>query len=498
MSGISAILSLVTLDTLLFTIFGTFVGIVVGAIPGLTATMAVAVLTSLTFGMESIDAIAMMLGVFVGGVYGGSIAAILMKVPGTSAAVMTSQDGYPMSQRGEAGKAIGISTCSSFIGGIFSCLVLIVGCSLIAKVAGRFGYPEYFVLSIFGLCVIASACADSLAKGLLAAALGVWLTTVGMDNLTGLTRFTFGNPQLMAGVDMVPVLIGLFGLSELIKQLFHVKTARQQKQKIGRIFPGWKLLWQLKGTLTRAAVIGTGVGAMPGAGGPIAAFVAYNAEKSASAHPEKFGTGIPEGIAAPECSNNATVGGALIPMLALGVPGDGVTAIIMSTFAIHGLRLGPMIFTEQSAIVHAVYLYTIIANVAMLLMGLFMARFFARIIDLDKKVLLPLILITCIVGSYASSNKVFGILTMLIFGIIGFFLDYVGVSTSALILGMVLGELLETNLRQSMILSRGSWAIFFTRPICIFFWVLTLLMVGYPRIKKLIQRAKAQNVPAGK
>lgn len=491
MSEIGAILALITPSTILFTIFGTFVGIVVGAIPGLTATMAVAVLTSLTFGMDSIDAISMMLGVFVGGVYGGSIAAILMKVPGTSSAVMTSQDGYPMAQRGDAGKAIGISTCSSFIGGIFSCVVLIVGCSLIARVAGRFGYPEYFVLSIFGLCVIAGACSDSLAKGLLAAALGVLLTAVGMDSLTGLVRFTFGNPQLMSGVNMVPVLIGLFGLSELIKQLFNVRTVKQEKQKIGRIFPGFGLLWKLRATLLRASVIGTGVGAMPGAGGPIAAFVAYNAEKSASKHPEKFGTGLPEGIAAPECSNNATVGGAMIPMLALGVPGDGVTAIIMSTFAIHGLRLGPMIFTEQSAIVHAVYLYTIIANFAMLFMGLFMARFFAKIIDLDKKVLMPLILIVCMIGSYASSNKTFDILTMLVFGVIGFFLDCAGVSPSALILGMVLGDLLETNLRQSMILSKGSWAIFFTRPICIFFWLLTLLMVGYPQLKKLIQALRA-------
>lgn len=487
---ISSVLTLITLKTVLLTIGGTFVGIVVGAIPGLTATMAVAVLTSLTFGMESIDAIAMMLGVFVGGVYGGSIAAILMKVPGTSAAVMTALDGYPMSQRGEAGKAIGISTCSSFFGGIFSGVVLIIGCSLIAQIAGKFGYPEYFVLSIFGLCVIANASSDSLVKGLLAAVFGILLTTVGMDSLTGLSRFTFGNLQLMAGIDTVSVLIGLFGMAEIIKQLFHVKTAKVERQKIDHIFPGWKLLWRLKGTLAKAAVIGTGVGAMPGAGGPIAAFVAYNVEKSSSKHPEQFGTGIPEGIAAPECANNATVGGALIPMLALGVPGDGVTAIIMSTFAIHGMRLGPMIFTEQGDIVHASYVYVIIANFAMLFMGLFMARFFAKMIDFDKKILLPLILLVCMLGAYASNNKVFAVFLMLFFGIVGFLLDRAGVSASALILGMVLGELLETNLRQSMILSKGSFSIFFTRPICIFFWIMTLIMVGYPNLKKLLDRRR--------
>lgn len=486
------IMELLSLQTMLFTVFGTFAGIIVGAIPGLTATMAVAVLTSLTFGMNDIDAIAMMLGVFVGGVYGGSISAILMKVPGTSSAVMTSLDGYPMGQRGEAGKAIGISTVSSFIGGMFSCIVLVLGCSLIATVAAQFGYPEYFVLSIFGLIVIADASSDSLLKGLLSTIIGVLITTIGMDSLTCLNRFTFGSRELMAGIDQVPVLIGLFGVSEIIKQLFTLDKGKKDYQKIGKIFPGWKLIWKLKGTLFRSAVIGTGVGIMPGAGGPIAAFVAYNSEKTNSDHPEKFGTGIPEGIAAPECANNATVGGALIPMLSLGVPGDGVTAIMMSTFAIHGLRLGPMIFVEQGPIVTGVYIYSIIANICMLFMGLFLARFFARLLKLDKSMLLPLILITCVVGSYASSNKTFFILVMVVFGVLGFLLESVGVSSSPLILGMVLGDLLETNLRQSLILSQGSYEIFFNRPICIFFWVLTVFMVAYPKVKRLIQKKRAK------
>lgn len=493
----AGILGLITLKSILFTAFGTFVGIVVGAIPGLTATMAIAVLTSLTFGMETLDAIAMMLGVFVGGVYGGSIAAILMRVPGTSSAVMTSLDGYPMAQRGEGGKAIGIATCSSFFGGIVSCVILIFGCSAIASVASKFGYPEYFVLCIFGLVVIASACADDLVKGLIATAIGVLTTCIGMDNLTGIPRFNFGIRNLMSGVDMVAILIGMFGVSELIKQLFKVgKDTKVQRQQIGKIFPGWKLLWDLKGTLIRHALIGTGVGAMPGAGGPIAAFISYNMEKNGSKHPEKFGTGAPEGIAACECSNNATVGGALIPMLALGIPGDGCTAIIMSTFAIHGLRLGPNIFVEQSAIVHSTYIYAIIANIVMLCMGLFMARFFAKILDLDKKMLLPLILMVCMIGSYASTNKTFNIGMMVFFGIVGFLLDYVGVSPSALILGNVLGNLLETNLRQSLILSRGSYGIFFTRPICIFFWIATVVMVGFPYLKKLLEKIKAKKQPA--
>ena len=358
--------------------------------------------------------------------------------------------------------------------------------------AAQFGYPEYFVLSIFGLVVIADASSESLLKGLLSTIIGVLITTIGMDSLTGLNRFAFGSRELMAGIDQVPVLIGLFGVSEIIKQLFTMDKGKKDYQKIGKIFPGWKLIWKLKGTLFRSTVIGTGVGIMPGAGGPIAAFVAYNSEKTNSDHPEKFGTGIPEGIAAPECANNATVGGALIPMLSLGVPGDGVTAIMMSTFAIHGLRLGPMIFVEQGPIVTGVYIYSIIANICMLFMGLFLARFFAKLLKLDKRMLLPLILITCVVGSYASSNKTFFILVMVVFGVLGFLLESVGVSSSPLILGMVLGDLLETNLRQSLILSQGSYEIFFNRPICIFFWVLTVFMVAYPKVKRLIQKERAK------
>lgn len=480
-------LSTISPYTILLTFLGVVMGIIVGSIPGLTATMAVAVLTSFTFGMAPIDAISMLLGIFVGGVYGGSISAILMKIPGTSSAVMTAADGYPMAQRGEGGKAIGIATIASFIGGIVSCVFLIVGCSAIAKVAAKFSYPEYFVIAVFGLAVIASVSSDDLLKGLLGSALGVFITFVGMDSLVGIPRYTFGVQNLMSGVSMVPTLIGLFGVSEILKQLFDMNQKKQVPQKVDKIFPGWDVLGKLKGTFTRASLIGTFVGAIPGAGGPIAAFIAYNTEKSSSRHPEKFGTGIPEGIAAPECANNATVGGALIPMLALGVPGDGVTAIIMSAFAIHGLRLGPTIFTTQTEIVYSVYVHTIIANIFMVILGITAARYFARLINTDKRVLMPLILMACVVGSYASSNKVFDIYVMVIFGVLGFLMDKVGISTQAFILGQVLGNLLEVNFRSAITMSRGNYAVFF-RPIPLVFWILTILMVGWPIIKRFLKK----------
>ena len=497
-ANITMVLSTISFSTIILTFVGVVLGIVVGSIPGLTATMAVAVLTSFTFGMESSKAIAMLLGIFVGGVYGGSISAILMKIPGTSSAVMTALDGYPMAKRGEGGKAIGISTVSSFFGGIVSCIFLIIGCSAIAGLAAKFSYPEYFVIAVFGLCVISNVSSDSLLKGLLGAILGIFITTVGMDNLTGITRFTMGSRNLISGIGMVPALIGLFGVSEILNQLFNMKNGEVKQQEIGRTFPGWGVIKRIKFILIKSSIIGTLIGALPGAGGPIAAFVAYNSAKNGSKEPEKYGTGIPEGIAAPECANNATVGGALIPMLALGVPGDGVTAIIMGAFAIHGLRLGPMIFKETPDIVYSVYVYTIIANIFMLIVGLTAAKYFARLINTDKKILIPIILMACVVGSFASSNKVFDIYVMTFFGILGFLMDKVGISTSAFILGQVLGTLAEVNFRSALTLSKGSYKIFF-RPIPMVFWVLTIIMVVVPKIRKTLRNKaeKEKNSAAG-
>lgn len=484
-------LSTLSIQTICLTFAGVVLGIGVGAIPGLTATMAVAVLTSFTFGMETKSAIAMLLGIFVGGVYGGSISAILMKIPGTSSAVMTAMDGYPMTAKGEGAKAIGIATCASFCGGMVSCLFLIVGCSAIATVAARFTYPEYFVVALFGLCVIADASSDSLLKGILAAVIGIFITTIGMDNLTGIRRFTLGSNQLMAGINMVPALIGLFGFSEVLNQLFTISHEKHSTGKLGRIFPGWDVLKRVRGILFRQSIVGTLVGALPGAGGPIAAFIAYNTEKARSPNPEEWGTGIPEGVAAPECANNATVGGALIPMLTLGVPGDGVTAIILGAFTIHGLRCGPMIFQTEPEVVYTVYLYTIIANLFMLVVGLLAAGWFAKLINTDKSMLIPIILLCCVVGSYASSNKVFDVYVMVVFGILGFLMEKVGIPASALILGQVLGNLAETNFRSAMAMSKGSYAIFF-RPIPCVFWALIVVIVIIPKVRKAILKRRAR------
>lgn len=471
-------------------VIATFAGIIIGAIPGLGATMAIAILTSFTASMDVLPSMAVLVGIYVGAVYGGSISATLMKVPGTAAAIMTSADSYPMAKRGEAGKAIGISAYSSFIGGIIGTMFLILGCSAFSVIAVKFAYPEYFVLAVFGLCVIAGT-GDNLLKGMISVAIGILISCVGMDNLTGTLRLTMGNKHLMSGFGLIPVLIGIFGVAELIKQLVDLHTAKPMKQKIEKIFPTKDIRKKIHKTILKSSVIGTFIGILPGAGAQISAFVAYETEKSSSDHPELFGTGVPEGIAAPESANNATVGGTLIPTLALGVPGDPTTAIMISALALHGVICGPTIFQASSESVNGIYVFMIIANIAMFLMAIFGARFFARIIDLDPKILVPIILVTCIVGTYSSSFLTFDILVMLVMGIIGFLMEKVGLSPAATILGVVLGQLLETNLRSALVMSKGSYSIFF-RLIPNIFWVLTILMLAVPRVKKLVKNKRAK------
>lgn len=480
-----------TLGNIVLAMAGVVLGIVVGAIPGLTATMTIALLVPFTYSMDMIPAIALLMGVYSGGVYGGSISSVLLSIPGTPAAVMTSLDGHPMALRGDGGKAIGIATVASFLGGITGCVFLILGCSSLAVIAVKFSYPEYFVLTVFAFIIIADSSGKSLIKGLIASALGVIVALVGMDNLTGHPRFTLGISGLLGGISLIPCLIGLFGVSEVFDQILHLDITVKEKQKMGRVFPGFRLIWRLKWVILRSSLIGTLIGALPGTGGTVGAFTAYNFEKSRSKEPEKFGTGIPEGIAAPESANNAAVGGALIPMLALAVPGDGITAILMGAFLLHGVQLGPAIFSTSLDVVYGVYLFSIAANIGMVLFGLLAARLFAKVIDIDNRILLPVILLVCMIGAYSASNNIIQTFVMLAFGIIGYILKKFGIPPSAMILGIVLGSLSEINFRSAMAMSRGSLTVFF-RPIPCVFWALSVIMLMLPRIMGRISKKKAK------
>ena len=412
-------------------------GSAVGAIPGLTATMAVAIMTSFTFHMDSVSAIMVLLGVYFGGVYGGSISSVLLHIPGTPAAVMTARDGYPMAQRGEGGRAIGIATWASFTGGLFGVVLLITAAPLIAAFAQRFAAPEYFALSVFGLSIVASISDRSLSKGLVGALIGILICMVGTDPVTGNGRFIFDNPDLYSGFQFIPVMIGLFGLSEVFDQL----SKRHQRfvpQKLTRILPDRALIKRLWGTIFRSSLIGVGIGALPGTGGAIASFVAYNQTRNSSDAPESFGTGRPEGIAASEAANNASCGGALMPMLTLGIPGDAITAILIGAFIMHNIQPGPMLFKTNPEVVYTIYIGAVVANCLMALVGFLAAGLFARLISFPMYVLLPVILLLCVIGSFAVNNNLFDAKVMLAFGVVGYTLSKLGVPLTPLVLGVVL------------------------------------------------------------
>ncbi|MCI8293791.1 MAG: C4-dicarboxylate ABC transporter permease [Hespellia sp.] len=469
-------------------IFSTFAGIIVGAIPGLGATMAVAILTSFTAKMATLPSIAVLVGIYVGAVYGGSIAAILMKVPGTAAAIMTANDGYPLAQKGHAGQAIGISAYSSFIGGIIGSILLLLGCSAFSVIAVKFSFPEYFVLSIFGLCVIA-ATDENLLKGVISAAFGVLLAGTGTDYLTGTKRLLLGTTELMSGYDVIAVLIGIFGMCELMKQILRMKNLEPNKQELKHIFPTKEIRSRIHKTIAKSSLIGMFIGILPGAGAQISAFVAYETEKNSNPRSKEFGTGVWEGIAAPESANNATVGGTLVPALALGVPGDPTAAVIISALALHGVICGPMIFHDSAEAVNGIYVFMFIANIAMFIMAITMAKFFSKILEVDNRILVPLVLVVCVIGTFSSSNRSFCILIMVAMGVIGFLMEKVGLSPAAAILGVVLGQLCEKNLRSALVMSKGDWGVFF-RLIPNIFWILTIIMVFQPRVKKFIKWRK--------
>lgn len=488
----NALVDSFTVGNVFLSIAATFAGIVIGAIPGLSATMAVAILIPFTYKMGTIASLAMLLGVYCGAVYGGSISAILLNIPGTPAAIMTTLDGNPMAKKGEGGKAIGVSTIASFCGGIISCVFLIVCCSLLALVAQKFSYPEYFVLAAFGICLVADSCGESFLKGIVSGLIGILLSLVGMDALTGQQRFTFGNPYLLGGLGQVPALIGLFGMSEILNQVFELGVSNKKKMKVGRVVPDKKTLKRLVPTILRGSLIGTFIGALPGAGGPVAASIAYNTEKTNSKDPSKFGTGIPEGVAAPESANNAVTGGAIIPMLALAVPGDGTTAVLMSAFIIKGIDLGPMIFSQHPEVVNTTYIFLILGNIFMLILGLSLARIFAKVIEVDNKILLPVILLICMVGTFASASNTFNIYVMIFFGILGFVMQRFRFSLTPMILGLVLGSMAEENFRSALTMSQGDYGVFF-RPISLVFIVIAAVILAYPRVKRAINKRKAAN-----
>jgi putative tricarboxylic transport membrane protein len=435
---------------------GTFAGIYVGAIPGLSVTMAAAILISFTFRWEVNEALALIAGVFMGGVYGGSRSAILLNIPGAPSAMATAFDGFPLAQRGEAGPAIGLSTVMSFIGGIVGIVTLAVAAPAISEFALLFAPRDYLLLALIGLLLVGSLSGESLTKGIFAGALGVAIGMVGLDPLTAQGRFTFGTIQLMGGIPYVVAMIGFFGVAEALAQI-HDVAAKPVRQKLDKIIPSWALIRRMLPVSLRASVTGVGIGALPGTGGDIAALMAYDQAKRSVKNPTRpFGEGAYEGLVAPESANNAAVGGAFIPMLTLGIPGDAVTAVIIGALFIHGLNPGPMLMIQTPHLFWFTVGTLALANIFVLIFGLTGVKLFARMIECPRGILIPLILILSVVGSYAIQNNIVDVYWMLGFGIVGYFLKIYGFQVAPIILGVILGPLIDVSYRRAMISVRDS------------------------------------------
>ncbi|MFQ3788575.1 tripartite tricarboxylate transporter permease [Halomonas sp. A29] len=461
---------------------GTLLGLIMGALPGLTAAMAIALLLPLTFGMPAVMGVGMLLGTLCGAIAGGSVSATLLNIPGTPSSVATTLDAFPMARNGQAGRALGIAIVSSFAGGIISAVLLSLLAPPIAEFALRFGPAEYFALSVFGLVIIASVSSKSLLKGLIAGLIGLFIATVGSDPITGVNRFTFGEMSLLTGVSLLPALIGLFAVAQILKDIVDYVSSSNKGSMVqnpGEARPRWLEVLRSWKVVASSSVIGTIVGAIPGAGGSIASFLSYDQAKRMSKTPKKFGTGHPEGIVASESSNNALVGGALIPMLTLGVPGEAATAVLMGGLMIQGIRPGPTLFAEQGAIIYGIFIAFFIANIFMLLIQWFGIRLFIKVLQVPRKLLMSLILVFCFIGVYGVDGNIFDIYLMLGFGVLGYFLSKYDFGTAPVILGLILGGIAESNLRRGLQVFGGDWTPFVMRPISAAFLIGALLFLGY-------------------
>lgn len=475
---------------LLLSVIGVAVGIVIGAMPGLTATMGVAILLPFTFGMDPVSGLLMISGVYFGGVYGGSITAILLKIPGTPAAAATAIDGFELTKKGMAGIALGTATISSFIGGTLSVIVLVFMAPLLAGVALEFSASETFALAVFGLSIIASISGKSLVKGLIAGFVGLLISTVGLDPMGGYPRFTGGFVELMS-VPFIPVMIGLFAAAEAFKSMETSGLLKRKAAALGRIIPPWSVYKGMVWTVLRSSGLGIFIGAIPGAGADIAAFVAYNEAKRFSKHPENFGKGELAAVAACESGANGCTGGAMLPMLTLGIPGDATTAVMLGALTLQGLQPGPLLFKDHSDLVFTLFAGLLFCYVVMLVVGLGSLRFIGKILQMPKSILTPTILALCVVGTYAINNSMFDIGIMLAAGVLGYFMEKWDFPPSPIVLALIMGPMAESNFRRALSLSNGSYDFLYTRPITATFLVIALLSMFYPMLRRFQQKRKA-------
>lgn len=469
-------------DCYLMAAFGTFLGIVIGALPGLTATTGVSIFLPLTFYMQPVPAFGFLLGIYCGGTYGGSITAILINTPGTPSAAATAIEGYEMSKKGEALKALEMALYASFVGGIISCFCLIFVSPILASFAMNFGPAEYFVLGVFGISIVASLAAGNMVKGLISACFGLTLSVIGLDPIDGATRLTFGTISMQSGITTIPALIALFAVGELMIQgedIYKPKNLEIQKisgghLKLNEFFKHWKIMGI-------SSLIGCFIGAVPGTGGGIAAFCSYNTAQKMSKDKKAFGTGTIEGIAASEAGNNGVTGATMIPLLTLGIPGDAVTAVLLGALMIQGLTPGPLLFEgEEAKTIYGIFALLIICNIFMLVLGKLGLPLFSKVTEIPAEILQPIVLALCCIGTYASSTRVYELRVMIVIGVVAFLMKKLNLPTAPALLALILGPTVEAYLRRGLVAKRGDFiAMFAGRPIAITIAVITILMLLY-------------------
>lgn len=466
----------------LWIVIGTLAGIILGAIPGLTGAMGITLMIPMTYGINTVTAICLLLGVYCGGTYGGSITAILINTPGSGASVVTAFDGYEMAKQGKGGKALRMALYASFVGGIVSALILTTISPTIASMALKFGPCEYLALIVLGLTVVGGVSGDDICKGIIAAALGLLVAMIGQDPGSGTVRMIFGIPNLISGVPSVPLLIGMFALSEILLQaekLGSEKAKIEIAQMVGdQRLPLKEFLSYWK-TIIKGSLIGTFVGAVPGIGASVASFISYNEAMRASKHPEEFGHGSMDGIAASESGNNGVTGATLIPLLTLGIPGDVVTGILLGAFMLQGLIPGPMLMVEHPETMYSIFAGLFVVNFVMLALGILGVRYFPLVSKLPGDLMFSCVFVMCCVGAYATQNTSFMVILMIVFGLLGYVMKKAGLPTGAFLVAYMLGGSFESNLQRAMIVLNNNLWLIFKKPIADAFLIVAAIFLVY-------------------
>ena len=485
--GFSSVLGLMPMLTIAA---GVCLGILVGAMPGLSPSMGVALVVPFTYTMSPTLAIVLLTAIYLAADYGGSITAVMINTPGTPAATVTAFDGYPMTLAGRAGHGLGISLVASTVGGLIGTIILVFFCKPLAQIALSFQSAEYFALAVFGLTSVASVGGKNALRALLMASFGLLLNTIGEDPLSGVTRFTFGIPQLYEGFSLVPALIGLFAISEVLAQIEASNLSSAHPVDKQSAWPSWADYWRLRFTIVRSSFIGTMIGIFPGAGATIASFVSYDVAKRLSSEPDEFGKGSPHGVAASEASNSSSVGGALVPLLTLGIPGSASTAVLIGALMIHDVQPGPRLIQEHPEIVYGLFASLFIANLLLLLLGGLGSRLWIQVTVIPKRILYPMILAAAIVGSFSVRHSMFDVGSCVGFGIMGWILKRYQFPVVPIVLGMVLGGIIEENFRQAVLL--GGYPIFVRRPKCLAILLVSAAAMFVPVFRNLFNSVRTK------